>query len=590
MKNQRSSVLHKVFFCLILLFFGLMSASVTYAEAYTLATTLNTTLNSTENESGQFSYPVGVAVDSLDNVYVTDLVNDRIQKFNSSGAFLTQWGSSGNESGQFRLPWGTAVDSSGNVYVSDLVNDCIQKFNSSGIFLAKLGSSGNETGQFLCPTGVAVDSLDNVYVADTGNSRIQKFNGSGAFLTQWGSSGNESGQFSYPMGVAVDSLDNVYVVDMNNSRIQKFNSSGPFLTQWGSSGNESGQFSYPMGVAVDSLDNVYVADMNNSRIQKFNSSGTFLTQWNSSSNETGQFSCPVGVAINSLGNVYVADMNNLGLFISPAVTEVNWTYSPKNPVVGDKMTITGIAPPNKDIRASVSFEKDIPVVNGKYQYSIEKIKVPMSIDNRFNVTVEGVKNLNVKASKEIFTKNIGVTLHSDASNGVATISQGHVPPTNYKIIIDGDALSTSSSVKCEFTGSKTMKSNSEGKIGCNCDVSWLPPGEYTMTVGDSTIAIDLEDKDDNQKQEDDNQKQEEETQTLEQEKQTLEQEKQKLEYIQEVENDEQNSIQKDTEKMKLLIAENNRLSQNLHTHQVKTARKLEETNRKLEETIRKQKN
>ena len=64
-------------------------------------------------------------MDSQDNVYVTDTYNNRVQKFTSSGVFITQWSISG-------YGWGVAVDSSGNVYVSDYSNNCIQKFSMQG--------------------------------------------------------------------------------------------------------------------------------------------------------------------------------------------------------------------------------------------------------------------------------------------------------------------------------------------------------------------------------------------------------------------------------------------------------------------------
>ena len=36
--------------------------------------------------------PNGIAVDSSGNVYVADADNNRIQKFNSNGTFITKWG------------------------------------------------------------------------------------------------------------------------------------------------------------------------------------------------------------------------------------------------------------------------------------------------------------------------------------------------------------------------------------------------------------------------------------------------------------------------------------------------------------------
>ena len=43
----------------------------------------------------------GVAVDSSGNVYVADSGNNRIQKFDSNGTFITKWGSTGTADGQF---------------------------------------------------------------------------------------------------------------------------------------------------------------------------------------------------------------------------------------------------------------------------------------------------------------------------------------------------------------------------------------------------------------------------------------------------------------------------------------------------------
>ncbi len=224
------------------------------------------------NHVAFFTYPK-VAVDVSGNMYVADLSN-QIQKFDSSGTFLTKWGSIGSGDGQFNYPYGVAVDNSGNVYVADTNNNRIQKFTFTGTFLTKWGSSGTGNGQFGSmmgegPQGIFVDSSGSVYVTDFWNHRIQKFTSTGTYVTKWGSSGSGDGQFNYPNGVTVDNSGNVYVADKDNHRIQKFDSSGAFLTKWGSGGSGDGQFNYPYGVAVDSSGNVYVADSGHSRIQFF---------------------------------------------------------------------------------------------------------------------------------------------------------------------------------------------------------------------------------------------------------------------------------------------------------------------------------
>jgi streptogramin lyase len=176
------------------------------------------------------------------------------------------WGNWGNGPGQFDRPEGIAIDSSGNVYVADR-NNRIQKFDSNGEFITKWGSSGNDTGQFDLPSKIAIDSIDNIYVSDIGNKRIQKFDSNGNYLGIWGSKDIKDGQFYYGR-INIDYSDNVYLT-IGDGWIQKFDKNGNFITKWGGYGNGTGQFDKPSDIAVDSYDNVYVVDTGNHRIQVF---------------------------------------------------------------------------------------------------------------------------------------------------------------------------------------------------------------------------------------------------------------------------------------------------------------------------------
>jgi len=260
--------------------------------------------------NGQFSYPSGIAVDSAGNVYVTDTGNHRVQKFDTAGTYLSQWGSFGSGNGQFSYPYGIAVDSAGNVYVTDTGNHRVQKFDAAGTYLSQWGSWGSGNGQFNYPQGIAVDSAGNVYIMDPYNHRVQRFDAAGTYLSQWGSWGSGNGQFNQPRGIAVDSAGNVYVMDTGNNRVQKFDAAGTYLSQWGSPGSGNGQFNYPQGIAVDSAGKVYVMDTYNHRVQKFDTAGTYLSQWGSPGSGNGQFYYPRGIAVDSAGSVYVMDTGN----------------------------------------------------------------------------------------------------------------------------------------------------------------------------------------------------------------------------------------------------------------------------------------
>ncbi|HEY8109672.1 MAG TPA: 6-bladed beta-propeller, partial [Candidatus Nitrosotenuis sp.] len=52
------------------------------------------------------------------------------------------FGISGSGNGQLNAPEDTAIDSAGNIYVADTANNRIQKFNSAGVYVSKFGTFG----------------------------------------------------------------------------------------------------------------------------------------------------------------------------------------------------------------------------------------------------------------------------------------------------------------------------------------------------------------------------------------------------------------------------------------------------------------
>ncbi len=307
------------------------------------------TQGSSGSGDGQLSYPMGIAVDFSGNVFVSDTSNNRIQKFDSSGNYLAQWGTvcdievSGADGcdGDFNNPYGIGVDSAGNVYVADSQNDRIQKFDGSGTFIARWGVKGVAEGALIFPTDVAVDGAGNFFVVDSWNFRVQKFDSGGTFQLTWGwsvddfnsvfqictsgcekgSQGSGEGQFDTPDGVAIDGAGNVYVADGGNDRVQKFDNNGNYLGKWGSACQTSvsgvdgcdGDFDGPAGIALDASENLFVVDMWNHRIEKFGPGFerlVLLGEWGTSGTGNGQFDTPRGIGVDSSGNVYVADSNN----------------------------------------------------------------------------------------------------------------------------------------------------------------------------------------------------------------------------------------------------------------------------------------
>jgi len=111
-----------------------------------------------------------------------------------SHPFSQKWGSSGNDPGEFMYPESLAVDDQGFVYVTDLGNTRIQKFDSEGALIGIWGQNGPGPGEFSVPTGIATFE-DFVFVVDNTQDNIQKFDSDGNFILQWGDTGKGPGEF-----------------------------------------------------------------------------------------------------------------------------------------------------------------------------------------------------------------------------------------------------------------------------------------------------------------------------------------------------------------------------------------------------------
>lgn len=119
--------------------------------------------------------PIYVAVDSADNIYVTDTLNFKVRVFDSQGRYIRSQGQIGDSPGSFARPKGVALDSDRNLYVLDALLGNFQMFNQKGQLLLYVGQEGAKPGEMMLPSGIFIDRDDRVYVADTFNHRIQVF-------------------------------------------------------------------------------------------------------------------------------------------------------------------------------------------------------------------------------------------------------------------------------------------------------------------------------------------------------------------------------------------------------------------------------
>ena len=193
--------------------------------------------------------------------------------------FMGEFSKYGDGDGQLIWPVGIALDSQGNVYVTDEWMNRVSIFDKDGNFLSLWGSSGDGNGEFAGLAGIAIDQQDNLYIVDSRNHRVQKLTKDGKFLAGWGKLGDGDGEFNSPWGITVDSQGYVYVADHKNHRAQKFTPEGEFEAKFGSYGTGRGQLNHPTDVAVDLDGDLYVCDWANNRVQAFGPDGRFITSF-----------------------------------------------------------------------------------------------------------------------------------------------------------------------------------------------------------------------------------------------------------------------------------------------------------------------
>jgi hypothetical protein len=172
--------------------------------------------------------------------------------------------------------------------------------------------------------------------------------------------------------------------------------------------------------------------------------------------------------------------------------------SPANPSPGEDIVIDGTSAPNEEVRLRSSFQMDLPVAEGKYEYETS-VLIPQK-PNRFTVTARNVKDLNAGVKMVIW-----ITKRFEASGGVATVSQADVPPGRYNLKMFGEALPGATAVPVKVEAETAVRADSGGRYSLAIDTSGIPAGDYhiegdgdskTVRIGSSVPTATSEEKKD----------------------------------------------------------------------------------------------
>ncbi len=255
--------------------------------------------------SGNLFKPYGVA-GSNGLMYVSDTAVGNVFAFNFKNKKVTHLGDKAE--GKLNTPAGVALDSENNIYVSDTKQKKVYGYSPDGSLIFALGKKGD----FVRPAGLAIDKkLNRIYVVDVKAHLVKAYSLNGKELFQFGKRGTEAGEFNFPTNVAVNPLNgDIIVADTQNFRVQIFDKDGEFVKKFGQIGDQPGTFARPKGVAVDSEGHIYVADSAFNLVQIFDSSGNLLLYFGGHGRSPGLFWQMAGMYIDESDKVYIVD--NMG--------------------------------------------------------------------------------------------------------------------------------------------------------------------------------------------------------------------------------------------------------------------------------------
>jgi len=229
---------------------------------------------------GTFNRATNIAVDGAGHIYVADRQGGRVQVFDSTGRFVTQWMVGNSKSILYSL----AADRKGTVYAT--VDGSIERHEgASGKLLDTLQYSGGNHFESiaLAPDG----SLAAMWYMEHPGT-LDPREGVQGDLVQFDAQGKVtrvissvvSDQTDEPerdLRLAVDGLGNLYALSRHSYAVFKFSPEGKYINRFGSRGNSSQPDLFSLGISAIAVDNqgrVFVVDSD--RVLVFTSEGRYV--------------------------------------------------------------------------------------------------------------------------------------------------------------------------------------------------------------------------------------------------------------------------------------------------------------------------
>lgn len=182
--------------------------------------------------------------------------------------FLGEWGARGDAPGQLDDPVGIATDTLGNVYVTDAGSQYIHKFSANGTPLLSF-----QEDSLKHPESIAVDFEGVMYVTDPARAGVYIFLPDDEHHHEFHLKAKGNAENS--IGIAVDDDGTIYVFDSNADKVLIYSERLRLEKSWSPAppGGARPHW-YSMGLGYDR--SLYFADPSVNRLVRFTADGQML--------------------------------------------------------------------------------------------------------------------------------------------------------------------------------------------------------------------------------------------------------------------------------------------------------------------------
>lgn len=207
--------------------------------------------------------PHGIGVDNKRNIYVTDLLENKIRKFDRDGMEIADWDNKIHLLLANRRPYSVDTDNDENVYIA--LDNLIIKVSENGQLIKKFDFP-KLNYEKIYPHGITLHK-NKIYVADRKTSKLFVLSTGGEYLHSFTSS-IKSGFDPLSINIYKDTY--ILVPNYMNSSLHVFDMKGEELKTVGGKGKNYGKWMFLTNVIEDKKGNIYTVEEDSNRIQIIN--------------------------------------------------------------------------------------------------------------------------------------------------------------------------------------------------------------------------------------------------------------------------------------------------------------------------------